>query len=162
LISVSAVRSGGCRPSRMEAVMSGAKKASLRLRATYRSSLFLRSAICLIEGALPRQSSRHHVRFTLKSGHAQHRHRCPRCANRRHRPNYPITSSAEERAIHGSPCTNMYGRCGSALTPPPGTQATSCSARDPGISTTWLVRILLLCSHRQHFLPLGRIAWRAT
>ena len=43
----------------------------------------------------------------------------PLCAMSRHRPNYPITSSAEERAIHGSPCTNMSGRYGSALTPPP-------------------------------------------
>ena len=59
------------------------------------------------------------VRFIPDNGHAESRSRCPLSARSGHRPNYPIISSAEERAIHGSPCTNMSGRYGSALTPPP-------------------------------------------
>ena len=59
------------------------------------------------------------VCFTPESGHRAARLSCPLSANSGHRLNYPITSSAEERAIRGSPCTNMSGRYGSALTPPP-------------------------------------------
>ena len=85
--------------------------------------------------SLPQHETLADVRFGSKGGHLaavqtscplypNSRHQadmaqCPLSANSGHRPNYPITSSAEERAIHGSPCTNMSGRYGSALTPPP-------------------------------------------
>ena len=74
--------------------MSGAKKASLRLRATYRSSLFLRSAICLIEGALPRQSSRHMLSIgidvrVVPIRHSQAEHKQDRTAH------YPPTEACQ-------------------------------------------------------------------